>query len=82
MRDATFATETATVGPVSLQLEPGERLTLQCATAEEAAIVADERNLHSIHHYARSTFGFPDYLDHVSVLDKRIDVERDVNLLF
>lgn len=40
MRDATFATETAAVGPVSLQLEPGERLTLQCATPEEAAVLA------------------------------------------
>jgi hypothetical protein len=40
MRDATFATERLAVGPFSLQLEPSERLTLQCATPDEAAIVA------------------------------------------
>jgi ABC-2 type transport system ATP-binding protein len=40
MRDARFANQTAAVGPMNLQLEPGGRLTLQCATSEEAAIVA------------------------------------------
>jgi hypothetical protein len=40
MRDATFATGTASAGPVTLNLDSSERAALHCATPEEAAIVA------------------------------------------
>src|ERR1700729_1780921 len=40
MRDATFATGAVSVGPLTLGLDPGGRAALQCASAEEAAIVA------------------------------------------
>ncbi|MBV8531909.1 MAG: hypothetical protein JO104_11360 [Candidatus Eremiobacteraeota bacterium] len=40
MRDATFATSTDSVGPVTLKLAPGERAAYEFASAREAAIVA------------------------------------------
>jgi hypothetical protein len=40
MRDATFASGTTFVGPVSLELSPGEHTALQCSSEAEAAIVA------------------------------------------
>jgi hypothetical protein len=40
MRDATFSGDTASAGPVTLDLGTGERTALHCASSQEAAIVA------------------------------------------
>jgi hypothetical protein len=40
MRDATFTRETVSVGPLTLDLERGERSALQCESPKEASIVA------------------------------------------
>src|SRR6266481_1490998 len=42
----------------------------------ERAIVADDRHFSAVHHHARSRLGLALHFDHVSVLHKRIDVER------
>jgi len=40
MRDATFAAGTVSAGPITLDLDPGERTALHCASEKEAAIAA------------------------------------------
>ena len=40
MREAGFANARVTVGPLTLDLDRGERLALRCATAHDATIVA------------------------------------------